>query len=256
MSRKRKPTVDQAYDRRNDPGPETRDLSVEEATAFEAARGAVLTLRKTFEVWTVIGKAVVIARTRADRLGGGKTFRRILEQQGLGSIPDATATWLQRIMARLPNVEAWRVGLSERQQINWASPSAIIKHAKDAAGLPLFPKKVGAQPAFRRPNRMNIEVAIDTITDYCRDLAQDERAALLKRVGRVEARGPTLEEAIEAVVKLSAELPEEGRMELAMRIANQLGLRPGEGWRRVQRARLPRKGKVLSNIGGLPVVMK
>ena len=45
-------------------------------------------------------------------------------------------------------------------------------------------------------------------------------------------------------------------MELAMRIANQLGLRPGEGWRRVQRARLPRKGKVLSNIGGLPVVMK
>jgi hypothetical protein len=74
MAKKRKPTVDDAYDRRlrNDPGPESRDLTMEEATLFENARQAIDLLKKTFETWVVIGKAVAAARARADRIGGGR----------------------------------------------------------------------------------------------------------------------------------------------------------------------------------------
>src|SRR5262245_10490778 len=129
MSRKRKQTMDQ-YLRRNDPGPESRDLSMEEAGIFEAARNAVGLLTNTDETWTQHGKAVVAARARADRIGGGKTFRRILDQQGLGMVvPPATATRLEAIMANLPAVEEWRAEkLTENQRFRWSSPSAVFKH--------------------------------------------------------------------------------------------------------------------------------
>jgi hypothetical protein len=182
MSRKRKPTVDSAYDRRfrNDPGPESRDLSMDEVTIFEAARNAVTLLKKTFETWTVIGKAVVAARTRADRVGGGKTFRRILEQQGLAMVvPPATATRLEAIMAHLADVEAWRAGLTDNQRFRWAAPSAVFKHC------PMFAKdRTKLRPAMkpRRPSKMNLEAAIDTIVDGAAELAMDERMAILTRI--------------------------------------------------------------------------
>jgi hypothetical protein len=229
--RKRKPTVDALFDRRfrNDPGPESRDLSAEEATLFEAARKAVEMFgelgKKTFEVWVIIGKAVVAARARADRLGGGKTFRRILDQQGLGKVVSPSdATHLADIMARLPEVEQWRNDdLSPKEQISWASPSAIIKHAKDPAGQPLFPKKRdGISP--RRPPKMNVEVAIDTITDYCKDLAPDERAAILERVGvEVEARMPTIKEATEAFLDYLNEATDDERREVLSDVVEPLG---------------------------------
>jgi hypothetical protein len=227
--RKRKPTVDSLYDRRfrNDPGPESRDLSTEEATLFEAARKAVEMFgelgKKTFEVWVIIGKAVVAARARADRLGGGKTFRRILDQQGLGKVVSPSdATHLADIMARLPEVEEWRNDLPPKQQIAWASPSAIIKHAKDAAEHPLFPKKRDGTPP-RRPPKMNVEVAIDTIVDYCKDLAPDERAAILERVGNVEARMPTIKEATEAFLDYLNEAPDDERREILSDVVEPLG---------------------------------
>jgi hypothetical protein len=157
MAKKRKPTVDELYDRRNDPGPESRDLSMEEVAIFENARNAVGLLKKTFETWTVIGKAVVAARTRADRVGGGKTFRRILDQQGLGMVvPPATATRLEAIMASLVAVEEWRAGLTDKQRFNWASPSAVFKRcpvfAKDRATL--RPNMTSSQPAIADPKKV------------------------------------------------------------------------------------------------------
>src|SRR5262245_6450673 len=94
MSRKRKPTADELYDQRYRNDPESRNLTEEENTLFANARAALVTLRKTFETWIVVAKAVAAARVRADRIGGGKTFRRILEQQGLGALAPATATRL------------------------------------------------------------------------------------------------------------------------------------------------------------------
>jgi hypothetical protein len=164
-----------------DNDPESRNLDAEEMAIFDAARAAVTLLKKTFDTWVVIGRAVVAARTRADRLGGGKTFRRILEQQGLAAVvPPATATRLEAIMAKLVEVESWRAKtLTENQRFQWASPSAVFKHcpafAKDReARRPKMPRKV---------SKNSVEAAVDTIADYCEDLAADEKATLLGRLG-------------------------------------------------------------------------
>jgi len=53
---------------------------------------AVFEQRKTGGV--AAGPCQAPDQARADRIGGGKTFRRILEQQGLGALPPATATRL------------------------------------------------------------------------------------------------------------------------------------------------------------------
>jgi hypothetical protein len=125
-------------------------------------------------------RAVVTARARADRVGGGKTFRRILQQQGLGMVvPPATATRLEAIMANLSAVEDWRAGLTENQRYRWASPSAVFKHCPAFAG-----DRANMRPNMkpRRPSRGNIETAIDTIVEGCAEMAMDERMAILTRI--------------------------------------------------------------------------
>jgi hypothetical protein len=108
--------------------PESEALTLEDVEIFENARQSVVILKKTFETWTVIGKAVMQARNLADRRGGRKTFMRIVEQQGLGKVVDkATASRLLRIMEHLPQIAAWRATLTERQQIDWASPSSVCQ---------------------------------------------------------------------------------------------------------------------------------
>lgn len=103
-------------------------VTLDDTVVFENARQAILTLKKTFETWTVIGKAVVRARNIADVRGGGKTFMRLIEQQGLGRvISKSTASMLLRVMAELPKVTAWHETLTERQQIDWAAPMTIIR---------------------------------------------------------------------------------------------------------------------------------
>jgi hypothetical protein len=127
MARKRKPTVDALYDRRYN-APESEALTLDDTTIFGNAREAVGLLKKTFETWIVIGKAVVRARDIADRRGGGKTFRRLIEQQGLASVINkANASHLERIMAKLPEVVMWHETLAENEQIAWAAPSTVIK---------------------------------------------------------------------------------------------------------------------------------
>jgi hypothetical protein len=107
---------------------ESRDLTPEEESLFEAARDAVSFFKKTFPMWVVIGHAVAAARKRADQIGGGKTFRVILEQQGLSQVvPPSTATRLIYIIEHLPAVQAWHAGLTDDLQLAWASPSSIYQ---------------------------------------------------------------------------------------------------------------------------------
>jgi hypothetical protein len=103
-------------------------MTSEAIAVFDDARQAVANLRKTFDEWIKIGKAVVIARDMADRRGGAKTFMRIIEQQGLGTIvTKQTAYRLERIMPRIDEVIAWRATLTDRQRIDYASPTTILR---------------------------------------------------------------------------------------------------------------------------------
>jgi hypothetical protein len=109
--------------------PESRGLTPEETLLFEAAREAIGFLKKTFPTWIVIGHAVVAARKRADQLGGGKTFRIILEQQGISKIvPSSTATRLIAIIEHLPEVKEWHASLTDDRQFAWAAPTSIFQH--------------------------------------------------------------------------------------------------------------------------------
>jgi hypothetical protein len=108
--------------------PDSEGLTLDDVTVFENARGAVVILKKTFETWVMIGKAVVRARDIADTRGGGKTFMRIIEQQGLGHVINkTTASTLLRIMERLPEVTRWHETLTVKEKIAWAAPTTILK---------------------------------------------------------------------------------------------------------------------------------
>lgn len=128
MPPKRKPTVDDAYDRKQRSNADTQATTLDDITVFENARSAVALLKKTFETWVVIGKAVVRARDIATERGGGKTFMKLIEQEGLGSIVNkTTASNLLRIMEQLGEVTKWHETLQPRQQIDWAAPTTILK---------------------------------------------------------------------------------------------------------------------------------
>ena len=183
------------YDHRRSNAPESESMSLDDTTVFEAARNAVMLLKKTFETWVVIGKAVVRARDIADRRGGGKTFMRLIEQQGLDRIINkTTASTLLRIMERLSEVTAWHETLTEKQQIDWAAPTTILKRC------PVFaqpkPDNADKPPTKGEQDRMALAAAIEenerlkqqlkrsdgSLFDLKRDTAEDIVAAMLANV--------------------------------------------------------------------------
>lgn len=109
---------------------ESDQLLPDECSAFEAARHAVDVLKKTFETWCDIGRAVVVATEAAARIGGRQTFKHLMHQQGLAHYSDkGTASRLRKIMdpENRVAIEQWRAGLTERQRIEYAAPTTVMK---------------------------------------------------------------------------------------------------------------------------------
>ena len=147
-NRRRKPTIDDLYDRRYHNQPESDVLDQAEEAIVEAGRMAMRSLARTFELWLAVGKAVKTLRARADKIGGRKTFQRLLDQNGFQSLPAATITRLLRIVDRLGEVGPWHESLDEKQQREWSSPSAIFKHC------PIFKtEKPNQKAATQKPAR-------------------------------------------------------------------------------------------------------
>jgi hypothetical protein len=105
-------------------------LSLDEHASVEAARSAYMALRKTFETWVTVGRGLQTLWLKAERIGGRQTFGRLREKENLGErqLQKATVTRLLQIIERLPEVELWRRDLTQKQQFEWASPSAVFKH--------------------------------------------------------------------------------------------------------------------------------
>jgi hypothetical protein len=115
--------------------PESINFSMEDHQIFEAARVAVASLSKTFELWMTVARGVELARAKADRIGRRNAFQRILEQQGLAAVlgkewpaQKSTASKLLMILKRLPEVTVWRETLDQHYRIAWAAPTTIYKH--------------------------------------------------------------------------------------------------------------------------------
>jgi hypothetical protein len=118
---------------------EPRDLpslSHEGITYVEAAREALVTIKRSFEFWIVIARGLRALKDKAERIGGRFTFDRLREREGLGGRDKQgkeilNKTRVSRLLAILDNiaaVEGWRATLTEKQRFDWASPEAVFRH--------------------------------------------------------------------------------------------------------------------------------
>jgi hypothetical protein len=158
MSSKGRQTVDDLYGQRFHNAPESEAVTLNDTAIFEAARQAGGLLKKTFETWIVMGRGVVRAREIADRRGGGKTFMRLIEQQGLSRFIDkTTASHLERIMEHVAEVTAWHETLTDKQKTKWAAPTTILTHC------PIFkkPKVERTEPTPAERDRMALAAALE-----------------------------------------------------------------------------------------------
>jgi hypothetical protein len=101
------------------------EFNATELQIFAEARAQADGLRRNFESWCAIGRAVVLARQRAEAAGGsfivkGKKLRSILEDQGLPMRRNESSQFL-RVMAKLPEVRKWRETLTPFQAARWSS---------------------------------------------------------------------------------------------------------------------------------------
>jgi hypothetical protein len=141
---------------RNDP--ESSIFTVEENTTLETGRLAIVEFKRTFARWVDIGRGIVVIRAKADQAPDGhrnKAFKALLDQQGYGLIDNSTASHLQTIIARLPEIEAWRATLTEKERYDWASPTAIRQHwplfKKTKSAVEVESKAVEADPVEAYP---------------------------------------------------------------------------------------------------------
>jgi hypothetical protein len=148
--------------------PESAQFTAPELNTFAVAREAIAHLAKTFDQWIVIARAVELARSKADEIGGRSAFERILNQQGLAhalgrnwNSQKAAATKLLRILEHLPEVEQWRAELSREQRFAWQAPSTIYTHC------PLFAK----DKPERKPKPKADAEAIGEVTTDLRQAA-------------------------------------------------------------------------------------
>jgi hypothetical protein len=152
--------------------PESAWLTADDSALFESARQALHELKRTFDNWVVIGRAIVRARAIANLHGGKFTFQRLLMQQGLTELvgDKGSMSRLEKIMAHLPHVEAWRFTLTERQKIDWAAPNTVFKHC----------------PLFKKPGGKPDDGSASTISPMARLKQQNEESA--HKVAHLEER--------------------------------------------------------------------
>lgn len=184
--------------------PESEAITADDDAVFEEARQAISLLKRTFEFWLTIGRAVVKARELANRHGDGRTFMRLIEQQGLERVVDKSmASNLLRIMAKLPEVMAWRDTLTEREQIEWASPLTVIRRCPALA-------KPRTAPAPENNPKPTLRDRVANLSDENRDLkAHVAELEAAREAAPVEqfVRTNSVEEHVDALVELLQDQP-------------------------------------------------
>jgi hypothetical protein len=160
-------------------------LSPEEIVCVEQARAALATMRQTFENWMAVAGALKALEDKAARMGS-RTFSRLCEREGLGGdVLNRGRVWrLHRILERLPEVEAWRAGLTDRQRFKRSS--AVLRHC------PLF-----AQPKpVRAANpRIDVTAPVDVIAVRLVDMFLPRKAEAIFRAGLAKLRARELSQA-------------------------------------------------------------
>jgi hypothetical protein len=160
---------------------ETDQLDQDELVEVTAAANAWVSIKRTFEMWATIGRGVQRLRTKADALGGRRTFQRLMDQNGLGELCSpklkAVVTRLLKIMDNLGPVGTWHNSLSPHQRVAWASPTSVYRHC------PVFTEAKAGKPKGERPaRRVHFEIAIDSIVESLLNKPVPERWKVIDRL--------------------------------------------------------------------------
>lgn len=142
-------------------------LTKSESACVERALEALATARKTFQFWVAIGKALKALYLKAEAIGTGKkkVYDSLRVAHGLGKevISKSRSSRLLEIIDRLPEVEAWREELSEKDRFNWQSPEAVHRHCFGSDKEPAAPnidkliqKLAAAMDGHDRPEREQV----------------------------------------------------------------------------------------------------
>jgi hypothetical protein len=170
----KKPPTSTDVDRRHAEGSRRNAIALppEVEVLGEAARNAWTSLRKTFEQWISIGQFVVALRARAEQIGGRYTFQRLMIQEGLEALiskrSKAVLSRLERIMHpdNLSDVLKWHTKLSPEKQVEWSSPSSVIRNCS------VFPKpeRDGRSVPSQTPEEIRSDKRIEELEAHVAEL--------------------------------------------------------------------------------------
>ena len=169
------------------------DFTHDEHVVLEKGRKTWTFLKKTLANWVEIGECVALCRAKADRMGGRDAFAEVMEAAGFGDMTTAKLKWLPSLLEKivdpdvLPRVQAWHAKLDLHQQLAWASPRSIIRHAVDEDGTRIFPP---ANAATHQPPTPPATV-IKNLKEEVRDLKA--------QVDELEAARPATGNPLEAL---------------------------------------------------------
>jgi hypothetical protein len=110
--------------------------TADEHRVLQAAREALIALRRSFDHWVTVGLGLQLLRQKADLIGTRDAFNELRDQHRLGDqhFRKEVASRLLKVMDNLEAVQAWRAGLTEKQRVEWASPDTIVRRC------PIFSK--------------------------------------------------------------------------------------------------------------------
>jgi hypothetical protein len=179
--------------------------TVAEQKAINDALEAAGDISKTFGTWMIVARGVLAIHEHAQRIGHRQAFQHCLKESGiapyLGNTWNSqftTASKLMKILARLPEVERWREGLTPHQRLSWVAPTTIYLRCPlfkaepklDEHGNPILPKK-------RKPKD-------DALLDENQDL-KEQLAEATRNIDELEARQQELDEELAATKQQARE---------------------------------------------------
>lgn len=244
MARKRKQDVDASYDAKHY-GADHNYLGSDERVIVQASVEALGRVKKRFEDWIAIGKGLALLRARADSIGTRKAFADLLTKNGLDELNERR---MQPIVSNLimivrPDaldaVQSWHNGLPLHQQVRWASPSSIIRHAMDENGMRIFTARKPGADVPKQPRKPKTDTEAQARIEELEQEVANARAAVTG----------TAAERLEAVVPLLARMPWDEVKEVFNAFKEQvLTLQPTDDDKPVKKAKGKKKPAVLQEM--------
>ena len=236
--------------------------------------------RRSYDLWMTVARGVAPLCELADRPGTSRSARKnLLEDNGYGSLNEGTVSRLLLMAKHETDIRKWRDGISQRKRDSWNSPTSICNRCP---ALRKAIAEANKNKPPRRPRQTDKSAALESLLDKLLDLIGavediDNRRALVERVkaqvdklvepaiadarysGEDDNEPQPRARAKQAVTEAELRKAEKDARDIAFNALSggPLGVPVDELRKAKAKRRRKLKGEeVLTNIGGLDVVMK